>query len=220
MSRSSAASASRRPRRPGDARHDPDGLNEAELLDEHPAPRRAGSNAREPVACSEVWLLRARTDCPKCGGRSAVFAMIGRPEFDTADRPSTLLCRIAELPPALDHAVRTFGKGRWRRDRSERAAGAHWHSHCERCDARIGEAHTLGPKGPFQPRLYKQRIAIRHEVVRGPFVLADAQRQASPALLAWMDWLTLRARKARPAARKAAKGPVRSGRAPRPAPAA
>jgi hypothetical protein len=207
MSTSRSASRARRPRRPGDARHDPDSINENELLDEL-GPREDAAGATSlPVLCEEVWLLRARTDCPQCGERTAVYAMLGHPEFETADRQSSMLRRLSSLPPALDKAVREFGRGHWRRDVSEKAAGAHWHSHCERCHARLGEAFTLGADGPFQPALYKERIAIKALRVPGPFVLEGAQRHPSPPMLAWLDWFH---RREAAAAKKAKTGGRRS----------
>lgn len=207
MTSSRTASSARRPRRPGDARHDPDSVNETEILDERRLRNVAAPAAPLPVLCDEVWLLRARTTCPGCGQRTAVYAMLGRPEFETADRASSMLRRIAALPPALDKAVREFSRGRWRRDRSEQVAGAHWHSHCEHCQARLGESLVLGPDGPFQPTLYKQRIAIKSLRLPGPVVLDGVQRHDSPPMLAWLDWLhrkaagpRARARAAKPAA--------------------
>jgi hypothetical protein len=141
-----------------------------------------------PVMCSQVVLLRARIDCPECGGRTPVYAMLGLPEFETAERPSSMLRRISALPAELDKTVRAFGAGRWRRNKSQAVPGAHWHSHCHRCDARLGEAFVLGPDGPFQPTLYKERRAIASERVPGPFVLDGVQRAPSRQMMAWMDW--------------------------------
>lgn len=184
----SSRTHSRRPRRPGDARHDPDAVDTASLLDDvHDDPRHSGASP-QPVVCQEVLLLRALTDCPRCGARTPVFAMMGLPEFEVDNAPTTLLRRIASLPPEIEHAVRGFGRSAWRRDQSEKASGAHWHSHCTHCAARLGEAFVLGAAGPFQPRLYKQRAAIRSQRLRGPFVLKGVQRQDSLPMLAWLEW--------------------------------
>lgn len=188
--------SARRPRRPGDAKHDPIAVDAADLLDDVPQGAQAKGSAGAPVVCQEVLLLRARTDCPKCGERTAVFAMMGLPEFEIDNAPTTLLRRISALPPALEKAVREFSKGRWRRDQSEKAPGAHWHSHCERCNARLGETFTLGADGPFRPALYKQRIAIKPLRLAGPYVLDGVQRQLSPPMLGWLEWHRLREAKA------------------------
>ncbi len=150
-------------------------------------------------------LLRAGVDCPKCGGRTPVFAMMGLPEFEVENAPTTLLRRIVSLPPAVDKAVRDFSKGRWRRDQSAQVAGAHWHSHCARCGARLGESFTLGPEGPFRPRLYKQRVAIKRERLPGPFVLDGVHRQPNLPMLGWLEWLNQREAKANKALRPAAR---------------
>jgi hypothetical protein len=185
---STARNQARRPRRPGDVRHDGVAVDPAAMLDDVPAPARAGAVDPTPVVCQEVLLLRARTDCPHCGQRTAVFAMMGLPEFEIDNAPTTLLRRLSALPPVIDKAVRDFGRGHWRRDLSQQARGAHWHSHCERCHARIGETFTLGADGPFRPALYRQRHAIRSKRLSGPFVLDGAQRQVSAPLLAWLEW--------------------------------
>ena len=187
----------RQPRRPGDVRHDPIAVDSTELLDDvHQGAKAAGADVA-PVLCQDVLLLRARVDCPKCEQRTAVLAMMGLPEFEIENAPTTLLRRISNLPPAIDKAVREFSKGRWRRDLSEKARGAHWHSHCERCSARLGETFTLGAEGPFRPKLYKQRIAIKSMRLAGPFVLDGVQRQVSPPMLGWLEWLRQREAKAR-----------------------
>lgn len=155
--------------------------------------------------CQEVLLLRALTDCPKCSGRTPVFAMMGLPEFEVDDDPTTLLRRIAALPPALDKAMRDFSKGRWRRDQSAKARGAHWHSHCALCAARLGETFTLGADGPFQPALYKQRVAIKAMRLPGPLVLDGVQRQFSAPMVGWLDWLRQREAKAGASKKRRAK---------------
>jgi hypothetical protein len=186
----------RRPRRPGDVRHDPIAVDEAALLDDvHSRARAEGSNSA-PVLCQEVLLLRALTDCPKCGERTPVFAMMGLPEFEIDNEPTTMLRRIGSLPPAVDKAVREFSKGAWRRDQSAKANGAHWHSHCTRCAARLGETFTLGAEGPFRPALYKQRAAIRTMRLPGPFVLDSVQRHFSAPMLGWLEWHRQREAKA------------------------
>lgn len=210
---STSRSSARRPRRPGDARHDPDGVNQDELLDERPL----NGSGHQPVLCEEVLLLRANVDCPKCGQRTPVHAMVGSPEFETDDETSSLLRRIASLPPPLDKAAREYGRGLWRRDQSEQVAGAHWHSHCKHCSARLGEAFVLGADGPFQPRLYRQRIAIKALRLHGPFVLDGVQRQRSPAMLAWLDWFRQREAKAAAPKRAKRRSPAGSRQPTRPA---
>ena len=182
------------------------------------AAKPANSGSPLPVVCAEVLLLRARTDCPKCGERTSVYAVLGRPEFETADQSSSLVRRISVMPAEIDKAVRTFSAGRWRRDRSEKAAGAHWHSHCQRCDGRLGESFVLGAEGPFRPALYKDRRAIAFERLPGPIVFPGAQRQSSLPLMAWLDWMRQRATKAAKPAR-AAKAPksAKAGTAAKPA---
>lgn len=165
------------------------------LDDAHPAKR--GSAGGAPVVCQELLLLRAGALCPKCGERTPVFAMMGLPEFEVQNAPSTLLRRIQGLPPAVDKAAREFSKGRWRSDQSvNKASGAHWLSHCARCEARLDENFTLGTDGPFQPRLYKDRRAITMLRLAGPFVLEGVQRQPSLPMLGWLDWYTQREAKA------------------------
>ncbi|MBA4178698.1 MAG: hypothetical protein C0505_19385 [Leptothrix sp. (in: Bacteria)] len=200
---STSHSSARRPRRPGDVRHDPDAVDAGVLLDDrHPVARR-GSAHGAPVVCQELLLLRAGVDCPECGERTPVFAMMGLPEFEVENAPTTLLRRISTLPAAVDKAVREFGKGRWRRDHSAKADGAHWHSHCARCAARLDESFTLSPDGPFRPRRYKERMAIKVARLPGPFVLEGAQRQPSLPMLDWLEWLNQREAKARAMAPRA-----------------
>jgi hypothetical protein len=198
-SNSTARSNARRPRRPGDVKHDPVAVDAQEMLDDaHPAKR--GSARGAPVVCQELLLLRAGADCPQCGERTPVFAMMGLPEFEVQNAPSTLLRKILTLPPAVDKAAREFSKGRWRSDQSAtKASGAHWLSHCARCDARLDDNFTLGVEGPFQPRLYKDRRAITLLRLQGPFVLEGVQRQPSLPMLGWLDWHTQRQAKAQPA---------------------
>ncbi len=184
----SSRNSTRRPRRPGDFKHDPDAVDESALLDDvHEQPGHEGASSR-PVLCQQLVLLRVLTDCPKCSGRTPVFAMMGTPEFEIENTPTTLLRRISSLPGEVDKAVRDFSQGHWRSDQSEKARGAHWHSHCKHCAARLGETFTLGADGPFQPRLYKQRMAIKALRLTGPFVLKGVQRQSSLPLLAWLEW--------------------------------
>ena len=197
MSSSSAShSRTRRPRRPGDVRHDPVAVDEGAMLDDVSARANGRGSGSEPMVCQAVYLLRALTDCPKCGGRTPVFAMLGLPEFEVDNDPTTVVRRIGALPSQLEKAVREFGDGGWRRDKSEKVSGSHWHSHCKRCAARLGESFTLGPDGPFQPRLYKQRVAIKTQRLSGPFVLDGAQRQRSLPMLAWLEWHRQREAKA------------------------
>lgn len=194
--KSTSRTHTRRPRRPGDARHDPAAVDEGALLDDvHDDARHAGASPL-PVVCQEVLLLRALADCPVCGRRTPVFAMMGLPEFEVENAPTTLLRRIAALPAEVEHAVRDYGGGAWRRDQSEKARGAHWHSHCRHCAARLGEAFVLGPDGPFRPALYKQRAAIRSMRLQGPFVLKGVQRHESLPMLAWLEWQRQRAARA------------------------
>lgn len=207
-SNSTSRSSARRPRRPGDVRHDPGAIDAGALLDELQPAAQRGSSSGEPVLCQELLLLRASVDCPKCGQRTPVFAMMGQPEFEVENAPTTLLRRIVMLPPAVDKAAREFSKGRWRRDQSAKVSGAHWHSHCARCAARLGESFTLGPEGPFRPKLYKQRIAIKLVRLPGPFVLEGVQRQPSLPMLGWLEWLNQREAKAGAGRRHA----VRPGR--------
>lgn len=224
---STTRSTARRPRRPGHARHDASVPDASEILDDHSAnlsPAGAAPLAQTPLAapspvvCAEVLLLRSLVDCPACGQRTPVFAMIGSPEFDTAERTSTMLRRIAALPAELDVAARTFSKGRWRRDQVQAGSGSVWQSHCQKCERRIDEAWVLGPAGPFQPTLYKQRAAIKAEPVSGPFVLAAVQRLESPVMVRWLDWHRQRPskspRRRAAAGRKAARSAVDRGHAP------
>lgn len=166
------------------------------MLDDVSARANGRGSGSEPMVCQAVYLLRALTDCPKCGGRTPVFAMLGLPEFEVDNDPTTVVRRIGALPSQLEKAVREFGDGGWRRDKSEKVSGSHWHSHCKRCAARLGESFTLGPDGPFQPRLYKQRVAIKTQRLSGPFVLDGAQRQRSLPMLAWLEWHRQREAKA------------------------
>lgn len=192
----STRTRARRPRRPGDVRHDPFAVAEPALLDDGhkvAAPRNGES---PPVVCQDLLLLRALVDCPQCGERTPVFAMMGLPEFEVENDPTTLLRRIAALPVAVDKAVREFSKGLWRRDHSLKASGANWHSHCTRCHARLGETFTLGAAGPFRPTLYRQRAAIKSLRLAGPFVLDGVQRQYSSPMLGWLEWQRQRDAKA------------------------
>jgi hypothetical protein len=195
-SSTTARSSARRPRRPGTLKHDPLALDGATLQDGAAPDAQSGRAGSLPVVCQELLLLRAGVDCPHCGQRTPVFAMMGLPEFEVDNAPTTLIRRIASLPPAVDKAVREFSKGRWRLDASAKVSGAHWHSHCARCDARIGESFTLGAEGPFRPALYQQRIAIKALRLTGSFVLAGAQRQTSLPLLGWLEWWNQREAKA------------------------
>jgi len=185
-------------------KHDPVAVDAQEMLDDaHPAKR--GSARGAPVVCQELLLLRAGADCSECGERTPVFSMMGLPEFEVQNAPSTLLRRILTLPPAVDKAAREFSKGRWRVDQSATSAsGAHWLCHCARCNARLDENFTLGAEGPFQPRLYKDRRAITLLRLQGPFVLEGVQRQPSLPMLGWLDWHTQRRAKAEPTQPRAA----------------
>jgi hypothetical protein len=203
-SHTTSRSSARRPRRPGDVRHDPSAVDDGTLLDD--LARRAN---RAPVLCQDLLLLRAGVDCPRCGKRTPVFAMMGLPEFEVENAPTTLLRRIAALPLAADKAVREFGKGRWRRDRSARVSGTHWHSHCARWYVRLGESFTLAPAGPFRPRLNTHRTANNMLRLPGPFVLGGVQRQPSAPMLGWLEWMNQREAKAM------SRRPRRQGRQPR-----
>lgn len=195
-SNSNPRSSARRPRRPGDLKHDPLAVDSDTLRDDL-LPAKRGSATGAPVVCQELLLLRAGVDCPRCGQRTPVFAMMGLPEFEVQNAPTTLLRAIATLPPEVDKAARTFSKGRWRNNRGDSSAtGAHWLSHCGRCEARLDESFTLGPDGPFRPRLYKQRVAITVERLTGPFVLERVQRVPSLPMLSWLEWHNDRQRKA------------------------
>lgn len=195
-SNSNPRSSARRPRRPGDLKHDPLAVDTDTMLDDL-QPAKHGSATGAPVVCQELLLLRAGTDCPLCGQRTPVFAMMGLPEFEVQNAPTTLLRRIATLPPDVDKAARAFSKGRWRTDQgSGKGSGAHWLSHCARCDARLDENFTLGPDGPFHPRFYKQRLAIKLERLTGPFVLERVQQVPSLSLLGWLGWHDQRQRRA------------------------
>jgi hypothetical protein len=209
-STSTSRSSARRPRRPGDVKHDPLAVDADTMLDDA-QPAKRGSARGAPVMCQELLLLRAGVDCPHCGARTPVFAMMGLPEFEVQNAPSTLLRRIVHLPPDVDKAARAFSKGRWRNDhRSSNTSDALWLSHCASCDARLDESFTLGADGPFRPRLYKERLAIKMKRLPGPFVLDGAQRVPNLPMLSWLDWYNERERKARaakpatgrPAARK------------------
>lgn len=160
------------------------------------------------MLCQDLLLLRAGVDCPHCGGRTPVFALMGLPEFEVQNAPTTLLRRISTLPPDVDKAARAFSKGRWRGDQAANGsgAGAHWLSHCSHCAARLDENFTLGADGPFQPRVYKQRVAIKMERLQGPFVLKGVQRLPSLPMLGWLEWHNQRQMKAhagKPATRRA-----------------
>ncbi len=195
-SNSNTHSSARRPRRPGDVKHDPLAVDADTFLDDL-QPAKRGSARGAPVLCQELLLLRAGVDCPHCGGRTPAFAMMGLPEFEVQNAPTTLLRRIVNLPPEVDKAARVFSKGRWRNDHgSKKASGALWLSHCARCEGRLDEAFTLGADGPFRPRLYKQRVAIKMERLPGPFVLDGAQRLPNLPMLSWLDWHNDRERKA------------------------
>ena len=163
-----------------------------------------------PVLCQDVLLLRAGTTCPKCSGRTAAFALMGLPEFETDGQDAALLRRVPALPAALDKAVRDFAGSLWRVDVSRAVKGAHWHSHCERCGARLGEVFLHGPAGPFRPRLYKDRAAIRAKQVAGPFVFDGAMAVRNPAMLEWLDWY-----RQREAKQQAADRPKRAPKAVR-----
>ncbi|MEO7938290.1 MAG: hypothetical protein ABIR55_06670 [Burkholderiaceae bacterium] len=190
-------STSRRPRRPGGIKHDPVAVDADSLLDDAHPPKR-GSARAAPVLCQELLLLRAGVDCPQCGGRTPVFALMGLPEFEVQNAPTTLLRRIAALPPDVDKAARAFSKGRWRNDQGAKGGGAHWLSHCTHCAARLDEGFTLGADGPFQPRLYQQRMAIKMDRLPGPFVLEDVQCLPSLPMLAWLEWHNQRQMNAHP----------------------
>jgi ribosomal protein S27AE len=180
-------SAARRPRRPGDARHDPAAVDESEVLDDHRLARADGRASPLPVLCQDALLLRARTECPKCGERTAAFALLGLPEFET-EGGAVMLRRIAALPPEVDKAARAFAGQLWRIDQSRVVKGSHWHSHCERCGARLPEVHLHGPLGPFRPRLYRDRVAIKAKRLTGPFVFDGASAALNPAMLDWLAW--------------------------------
>jgi len=212
---STPRSSARRPRRPGDVKHDPVAVDADTMLDDL-QPAKRGSATGAPVVCQELLLLRAGVDCPECGQRTPVFAMMGLPEFEVQNAPSTLLRRIATLPPDVDKAARGFSKGRWRSDRGVgNAGGAHWLSHCARCGARLDENFTLGPDGPFHPALYRQRAAIKLERLIGPFVLERVQRLPSLPMLGWLDWHNGRQRK--PATAKPRLASARAAAAKKPA---
>jgi hypothetical protein len=199
-----SSSTSRRPRRPGDVKHDPVAVDAATLLDDAHPPKR-GSARGAPVLCQELLMLRAGVDCPQCGGRTPVFALMGLPEFEVQNAPTTLLRGIANLPASVDKAARAFSKGRWRGDQGAKGSGAHWLSHCTHCEARLDENFTLGADGPFQPRIYRQRVAIKMERLQGPFVLEGVRRQPSLPMMAWVEWHNerhMRAHAAKPAPRK------------------
>lgn len=171
-------------------------------------PAKRGSAHGAPVVSQDLLLLRAGVDCPHCGARTPVFAMMGLPEFEVQNAPTTLLHDFSTLPPEVDKAAREFSKGRWRNDHSANSSAAHWLSHCAHCDARLDEDFTLGPQGPFQPRLYKQRAAIKSLRLRGPFVLTGVQRTPSLPMLGWLDWHNqrqLKTRRAKPGAPAAKK---------------
>lgn len=204
-SNSTPRSSARRPRRPGDIRHDPLAVDADAMLDDL-QPARRGSARGAPLLCQELLLLRAGVDCPQCSQRTPVFAMMGLPEFEVQNAPTTLLRGIVALPPAVDKAARAFSRGLWRGDQSAKGSGAHWLSHCARCAARLDEGFTLGPEGPFRPRLYKQRIAIKLLRLSGPFVLEGVQPVPSLPMLGWLDWHN---RREATAAGEAKRRPVR-----------
>lgn len=202
-SNSTPRSSARRPRRPGDVKHDPLAVDADTMLDDVQPAKRGGARG-SPVLCQELLLLRAGVDCPHCGQRTPVFAMMGLPEFEVQNAPTTLLRQIVTLPPDVDKAARLFSKGRWRSDQSAKGSGAHWLSHCARCAARLDEGFTLGPEGPFRPRLYKQRIAIGLLRLPGPFVLEGVQRQPNLPMLGWLEWHNQRGMRTHAALRRAA----------------
>ncbi len=193
---STSRSSARRPRRPGDVKHDPLAIDTATMLDDL-QPAKGGSATGAPVVCQELLLLRAGANCPLCGQRTPVFAMMGLPEFEVQNAPTTLLRRIAALPPDVDKTARVFSKGRWRNDQgASKGSGMHWLSHCARCEARLDENFTLGPDGPFHPRLYKHRLAIKLQRLTGPFVLERVQQVPSLPMLSWLEWHNGRQRRA------------------------
>lgn len=185
---STSRSPARRPRRPGDARHDPIAIDESEVLDDHRDRAAPGRASPLPALCQDVLLLRGRTDCPKCSQRTAAFAMIGLPEFETHGRGTVMLRRLAAVSPALQQAMRAFAGQLWRVDQSRAVKGSHWHSHCERCGARLGEAFLHGPQGPFRPRLYKERAAIKAKRIEGPVVFDGAATVLHPSMADWLAW--------------------------------
>lgn len=203
------SSSARRPRRPGDVRHDPAAVDEAEALDDHHL-KTAGASPLA-VLCQDALLLRARTDCPKCGRRTAAFALMGLPEFET-DSGAVMLRRLSALPPEVDKAVRAFAGPLWRIDQSRAVKGSHWHSHCEHCGARVGEVHLHGPNGPFRPRLYRERMAIKAKRLTGPFVFDGARAALNPAMVEWLAWFRQREDKQQ-AGDRPRRAPVRARRA-------
>lgn len=204
-------SIARRPRRPGDARHDPVAIDATELLDDHP--KNAGPQTAASSLCQDALLLRARTDCPKCAKRSAAFALMGLPQFETTGANAVMLRRMAALPPEVDKAVREFAGPLWRIDQSRAVKGSHWHSHCEHCGARLSEVFLHGPDGPFRPRLYKDRVAIKAKRVAGSFVFDGATAALNPAMLDWLAWFREREDKQQ-AADRPKRPPTRQRAAP------
>lgn len=190
---STTRSNARRPRRPAGARHDPDGVNELELLDEtrlEAAHRRKTVPPVEPLVqvSGAVLLLTAGSDCGACGKRTPVHALAALPEFETEDAEARLLRRIAVLPPALDKAVRELTGGRMRPEHGLRASATTWVSHCRGCGATQPEARVLGAQGPFLPTTYAQRRAIKATRVAGPFALEDVRPVRCAELLEWLAW--------------------------------
>lgn len=181
-------SSARRPRRPGGVRHDPVAIDESAALDDHQPTATAGTAAALPLLCQDALLLRARTACPKCAQRTAAFALMGLPEFETDGEKPVMLRRISALPPQVDKAVREFAGQLWRVDQSRVVKGAHWHSHCEHCGARLGEVFLHGQLGPFRPRLYKDRVAIKAKRLSGPFVFGSTRAGLNPQMVDWLAW--------------------------------
>ncbi|MDH5340002.1 MAG: hypothetical protein OEW22_09525 [Rubrivivax sp.] len=181
-------SSARRPRRPGDVRHDPVAIDDNELLDDRRSSTLPGQTAGQPVLCQDALLLRARTICPKCAKRTAAFALMGLPEFETDGAEAVLMRRISALPPVLQKAVRDFAGQLWRIDQSRVVKGSHWHSHCEHCGTRLGEVFLHGQLGPFRPRLYRERVAIKAKRLPGPFVFEGMRAARNPAMVDWLAW--------------------------------
>lgn len=190
---STTRSNARRPRRPSVSRHDPDGVNELELLDEprlDAAHRWTTTPPVEPLVqvSGAVLLLTASISCPACRNRTPVHALAALPEFETEDAEARLLRRIAALPPALDKAVRELTRGRMRPEHSLRVNATTWVSHCRGCGAKQPESLVLGPDGPFLPSTYAGRRAIRATHVAGPFALEDVRPVRCAELLEWLAW--------------------------------
>jgi len=186
-------SIARRPRRPGGIKHDPDAINESEILDDarlEAAHRRTTTPQVEPlVLVSEaVLLLTARASCQGCPTKTPVFALAALPEFPTEHSEARLLRRIRALPSTLDKAVRELSKGAMRPARSLRSAAGVWLAHCSACGASQMEPKVLGAGGPFQPWTYAQRKAIKEERIQGPFALEYTRSIRSEPLLNWLAW--------------------------------